>query len=213
MDNLMETVREYLVCLSWEEAHRLVCAHPKLLSAQAISMLALLSAGHPDIQEAIFLPHSDLLVRCRDVGVEQAFAEKLAPLQVVSPRLMEEFRKALMADDKAALVELVRDHPELRPAWKTGPLERRRVVPPPEYAAETAQIYRLQEQDHDSDHRDQLVAAFEALCAWTASPPPSLTSFMEAPWSARCPAPSNFRLACQRAATAMSRSDRSPRNR
>ncbi|GAH13983.1 unnamed protein product, partial [marine sediment metagenome] len=66
---------------SWDESHRIVCAHPELLDRQAVVLLARLRdvAREQDESSAavLFEEHRALLVQCQELGLVRAFADKL----------------------------------------------------------------------------------------------------------------------------------------
>src|SRR5688572_26304031 len=110
MHTVTEALRAYFDCRTWPEAEQVVRARPELLTPAAATTLTMLAAGQPPrVVRGVFGPHSDLLARCRDVGVDRAFAEKLAPLRAVPPRLLERLRAAQESADRADLLALLRD--------------------------------------------------------------------------------------------------------
>lgn len=146
MDNLFQMLCKYMDCQTWDDAERIVRDHPELLDPQAMSLLVSLTFEQPWYIRCILGTHGELLCRCREVGVSQAFAEKLAPLRVIPESLLESLRTAQAAKDRGRLLTLLGDHPELRPALKRGPLFGRETIAPPEFEGDMQQIKRLQEE-------------------------------------------------------------------
>lgn len=77
---LAQAVQAFINADTWAESRRVVEQHPELLGDEALDMLerAVATAraqGDADA-ERLFAEHRDLLRRCREAGVAQAFAEK-----------------------------------------------------------------------------------------------------------------------------------------
>lgn len=138
---------------------------PELLSPQAASTLTVLIADQPlGVTQNVLLSHSDVLKRCRDVGVGRAFAEKTAPLRVVPAQLMKQLRDAQAAEDKRLLITLLREHPELRPALKHRPGIVYELISPPSFDEAMQQIARLKEaEDSSEEGHQQLIAACRGI--------------------------------------------------
>ncbi len=74
---LEQPLRQFIDASTWNESRRILEQHPELLSEDADHILVLLmyeSLVHGDPVDLIEM-HRNLLLRCREVGVEQAFAE------------------------------------------------------------------------------------------------------------------------------------------
>lgn len=89
MTTLIDVILALLTSESWEDAQRIVIDHPQLLEAEADAMLQRMEREQSDARlRQVLEEHRTLLARCREVGIEQAFAEKMgatAPAQVVVP--------------------------------------------------------------------------------------------------------------------------------
>ncbi|HIP70451.1 MAG TPA: hypothetical protein EYH05_03540 [Anaerolineae bacterium] len=72
---------EFVSCGSWEESYEFVKAHPELVGEEAEDVLdAIIESAYmmEDDETADFLEeHLFLLERCREIGVQKAFAEKI----------------------------------------------------------------------------------------------------------------------------------------
>ncbi|MFP3896603.1 MAG: CpXC domain-containing protein [Anaerolineales bacterium] len=81
-ESLVQALETLVVAETWEEAQRIVEAHPDLLREEVGQALTLLidSAQEEgdDDTAAILREHRDLLARCREIGVEAAFAQEVA---------------------------------------------------------------------------------------------------------------------------------------
>jgi hypothetical protein len=77
---LFEVIQTFIQADTWAASQRIVEAHPELLSEetdQLLGRLAALARQQGDAQaEGAFTEHRQRLARCRQVGVEAAFAEK-----------------------------------------------------------------------------------------------------------------------------------------
>jgi CHAT domain-containing protein/tetratricopeptide (TPR) repeat protein len=166
MNNLLETVIAYVACSTWDEAHQYVKEHPELLGPQAATTLSLLAVDQPMHIVRMLVPHSYLLARAREAGVDRAFAEKLAPIRVISDDLMERLKAAQAADDKETLIALLRDHPELRPALKHGPLFGQETVKPPGFEDDIGEVSRLfDRQKTDPNACRLLISVYQRILA------------------------------------------------
>ncbi|MBC7243099.1 MAG: hypothetical protein H5T60_11720, partial [Anaerolineae bacterium] len=75
---LLQTLQAFIQARTWGESRRILEAHPELLNDEADALLGGLitvaqAQGDEDARR-VFEEHRDLLRRCREVGVEQAFA-------------------------------------------------------------------------------------------------------------------------------------------
>lgn len=79
---LFDLIQAFIQADTWATSQRTIEAHPELLSDEADQLLGQLVAiarQQGDAQaEGIFTEHRQLLTRCRQVGVEAAFAERAA---------------------------------------------------------------------------------------------------------------------------------------
>ena len=80
---LLQTIAAFINAKTWSESQRLVEQHPELLSDQADALLGqLVEAAQAQSDEnarRTFEQHRALLRRCREVGVEKAFAALTPP--------------------------------------------------------------------------------------------------------------------------------------
>jgi len=78
---LQHTMQEFLSADTWTKSQEVLTQHPELLTDAADALLAhwLDTAAQQKDEQAqrIFTEHRQLLMRCREVGVERAFAEKV----------------------------------------------------------------------------------------------------------------------------------------
>jgi N-acetylglucosamine kinase-like BadF-type ATPase len=109
---LTQTLEEFIRARTWDESRRILEAHPELLTDEADAMLGrLIDAAQAQGDEAairIFERHRALLRRCREAGIEEAFAEL---------RRGSEFVQTLFAFIQAETWEesrrILEAHPEL----------------------------------------------------------------------------------------------------
>jgi hypothetical protein len=77
---LFDIIQALIQADTWAASQRIIEAHPELLSDEADQLLGHLVAiacQQDDAQaEGAFTEHRQLLARCRQVGVEAAFAER-----------------------------------------------------------------------------------------------------------------------------------------
>ena len=78
---LMPALDEFMSYDSWEESYEFIKTHPELVSAEAEDVLGIIVESaymRGDSETADFLEeHLLLLKRCREIGVREAFAEKM----------------------------------------------------------------------------------------------------------------------------------------
>jgi len=96
---LVQTLQEFIQARTWAESRRILEAHPELLGDEADALLGQLvqgaqAQGDEDARR-VLEQHRALLRRCREVGIEQAFAELGAGLPIppefqADPRLAQE---------------------------------------------------------------------------------------------------------------------------
>lgn len=112
MTTLIDVILALLTSESWEDARRIIIDYPQLLEAETDATLQKMEHEQSDARlRQVLAEHRTLLAHCREVGVEQAFAEKLGvtlPHQVVVPAGFE-------ADSAAArqLAAQARHDPQL----------------------------------------------------------------------------------------------------
>jgi hypothetical protein len=77
---LFDIIQAFIQADTWAASQRVIEAHPELLSDEAdqlLSQLVTVARQQGDGQaEGAFTEHRQLLARCRQVGVEAAFAER-----------------------------------------------------------------------------------------------------------------------------------------
>ena len=114
---LAETLFAFIQAETWDESRRILEAHPELLTDEADALLGQLvqaAQAQGDENARRFLEeHRALLRRCREVGVEQAFAEKVGGLPL-PPAFQADLRRAqegearyLQTGDLAALNQAI----------------------------------------------------------------------------------------------------------
>jgi hypothetical protein len=131
---LVQTLFSFIQCNTWSESRRIVEEHAELLSDEADALLGQLldSARQRNDDNALrsFEEHRALLQRCRDAGVEQAFAEKAKPPDIPEDeRVFLQALASLPQEQRKELVELmasvqsaeeweaaINERPELRAA-------------------------------------------------------------------------------------------------
>jgi hypothetical protein len=77
---LLQAVQEFVEARTWAESRRVVEGHPELLTSEADGLLGRLvgtaRAQGDENGVHVFEEHRALLRRCREVGIERAFAEE-----------------------------------------------------------------------------------------------------------------------------------------
>jgi hypothetical protein len=95
-EQLKQTIFAFIQAETWEESRRILEAHPELLTDEADAVLRqLIDTAQAQGDEAairIFERHRALLRRCREVGIEQAFAELSGP--PIPPEFQADLRRA-----------------------------------------------------------------------------------------------------------------------
>ena len=90
---LVQTLFAFIQAETWEESRRILEAHPELLTDEADAVLGQLVQVQEDQDARRFLEElRALLRRCREVGVEQAFAELSGP--PIPPEFQADLRRA-----------------------------------------------------------------------------------------------------------------------
>ncbi|MBN1149042.1 MAG: CHAT domain-containing protein [Anaerolineales bacterium] len=96
---LLQAIQEFIQARDWGSSRRVVEAHPELLGEEADGLLAQMIAAAQAQGDAnaaaVFEEHRDLLRRCRETSVEQAFAEKLGQSTSTGPSIPPEFSNDL----------------------------------------------------------------------------------------------------------------------
>ena len=160
---------------TWKEWKEVVVSHPELLSEDADRFLSeLLVAAHGENDATaiqIFEEHRALLKRCREVGAEQAFAEKLKEVPPPLKLLLE--LSQIPPEEQRAIGELItyENSPEERAAvLKKYPIlitaldEVLTGTPPPRLKAfDTSGRVGTDESDRTADEQAAALAAWERI--------------------------------------------------
>jgi tetratricopeptide (TPR) repeat protein len=93
---LAQTLQDFIQAETWDESRRILEAHPELLTDEADALLGQLvqaaqAQGDEDARH-ILEEHRALLRRCREVGIERAFAELGGP--PIPPEFQADLRRA-----------------------------------------------------------------------------------------------------------------------
>ncbi|MCB0043998.1 MAG: CHAT domain-containing protein [Caldilineaceae bacterium] len=155
---LLQALNDFIRADSWNESRRIVQEHPDLLSDEADGLLAQAvdraRADHNQQAATVYAEHLALLRRCRAVGIEEAFAEKmggrdeadsgeippeLRPLLEAMAALPEEERTTLAglfadAESMEELLAALEGHPHLRDALVAAAAGRSGPEIPPQFA-------------------------------------------------------------------------------
>jgi hypothetical protein len=107
---LFDIIRAFLQADTWAVSQRIIEAHPELLSEEADQLLGQLVAiarQQDDAQaEGAFSEHRQLLARCRQVGVDTAFAERVMEGSEI-PSELGALLEALPAEQQQVLLDLL----------------------------------------------------------------------------------------------------------
>src|SRR5512135_2654812 len=77
---LLRAIRKFVEAKTWSESKRILEQHPELLSDKADAFLEHLIAEQTNEDVIVNLTqHHELLRRCRDVGLDAAFAHLVGP--------------------------------------------------------------------------------------------------------------------------------------
>jgi CHAT domain-containing protein len=110
---LLQALWAFITAETWAESKRIVEENSELLTEEADSLLGLLISMWED-EDAIRIlkEHRELLRRCREVGIERAFAEKMRPeippLLDALQALLAEINNLTRRQDMPRRVELCR---------------------------------------------------------------------------------------------------------
>jgi len=106
---LIEVLQAFLTADTWAESRRIVEAHPELLTDAADALLGRMvdAAREKGDERAVrlFEEHRALLRRCREAGVEQAFAERGGATQI-PPEFQDDLRQAQEGVERGDLAAL-----------------------------------------------------------------------------------------------------------
>jgi hypothetical protein len=107
---LFDIIRAFMQADTWAVSQRIIEAHPELLSEEADQLLGQLVAiarQQDDAQaEGVFSEHRQLLARCRQVGVDTAFAERVMEGSEI-PSELGALLEALPAEQQQVLLDLL----------------------------------------------------------------------------------------------------------
>ncbi|MFP4320463.1 MAG: CHAT domain-containing protein, partial [Phormidium sp.] len=105
---ILETLQQFIVADTWPESQAYLTQHPELLADEVDALLGQLieMAAGEEQERRVLQEHRDLLQRCREIGIEPGFEEKIGQIRA------EQIRSA-GAELPSELRELVED-PELR---------------------------------------------------------------------------------------------------
>jgi hypothetical protein len=107
---LFDIIRAFMQADTWAVSQRIIEAHPELLSEEADQLLGQLVAiarQQDDAQaEGAFSEHRQLLARCRQVGVDTAFAERVMEGSEI-PSELGALLEALPAEQQQVLLDLL----------------------------------------------------------------------------------------------------------
>ena len=103
LEQLRQTIFAFIQAETWEESRRILESHPELLTDEADALLGqLIDTAQAQGDEAalrIFERHRALLRRCREVGIEQAFAE-FSGGPPIPPEFQADLRHAQEGEDR-----------------------------------------------------------------------------------------------------------------
>lgn len=148
---VLDALEAFVAADSWGEARRVLEAHHReLLTDVADDVLMTMLARYQDVEVVRMLAqHRQVLMRCRVVGIDVAFAE-LSSVDIPCPSDVDPalWQRALQIDNSAAMMDFLAEYPDL-----IAPIYRRMS-----YIMGEAHISLL----------DGLLAFLEAS-AWTAA--------------------------------------------
>jgi len=79
-----QAILAFIQAQTWDGSRRILEAHPELLSEEADGLLGqLIEVQEDDGARRTLEEHRALLRRCREVGLEAAFAEKMLPPEML----------------------------------------------------------------------------------------------------------------------------------
>jgi len=108
----LSAFRNFVETETWNDSQQYLEQHPELLSDQAVNFLAKLIEKVRAQEDKEFLSlleeHYALIERCRKIGIDSAFSEKIQPQGL--PQIVREFFYAKTWEESRIIVE---QHPEL----------------------------------------------------------------------------------------------------
>ncbi|NOZ49058.1 MAG: hypothetical protein GXP37_03290 [Chloroflexi bacterium] len=117
---LPELLQQFITADTWAESQHIIEAYPELLGDEVDALLGTLievaRAQDDESAEGAFDEHRVLLRRCREVGVEQAFAEKMGAAEA----LVQAERDGIVPEQLLATMEAATQMPpELKEVLET----------------------------------------------------------------------------------------------
>lgn len=113
---VLDALEAFVAADSWAEARRVLEAHPReLMTDIADDVLVTMIARYDDAEVVRMLAqHRQVLMRCRVVGIDVAFAE-LAAADIPCPEGVDPalWQRALRIDTSAAMMDFLAEHPDL----------------------------------------------------------------------------------------------------
>jgi len=113
---VLDALEAFVAADSWAEARRVLEAHPReLLTDIADDVLVTMMARYKDAEIVRMLAqHRQVLMRCRVVGVDVAFAE-LSSVDIPCPAGVDPdlWQRALQIDNSAAMMDFLAEYPDL----------------------------------------------------------------------------------------------------
>ncbi len=113
---VLDALEAFVAAVSWVEARRVLEAHPReLLTDVADDVLVTLMARYKDAEIVRMLAqHRQVLMRCRVVGIDVAFAE-LSSVDISCPSDVDPalWQRALQIDNSAAMMGFLAEYPDL----------------------------------------------------------------------------------------------------
>ena len=114
---LQRALALFLQAETWNASQRVLAEHPELLAREVDELLGRLIdtaiAREEDVAQRTFAEHRALLRRCREVGADAAFAEKLGGPEgerLIAIARLESFLQARTWGDSR---QILLDHPDL----------------------------------------------------------------------------------------------------
>lgn len=113
---VLDALEAFVAADSWIEARHVLEAHPReLLTDVADDVLVTLMARYKDAEIVEMLAqHRKVLMRCRVVGIDVAFAE-LSSVDIPCPADVDPdlWQRALEIDESAAMMDFLAEYPDL----------------------------------------------------------------------------------------------------
>ncbi len=113
---VLDALEAFVAADSWAEARRVLEAHPReLLTDVADDVLVTMMARYDDAEVVRMLAqHRQVLMRCRVVGIDVAFAE-LSAVDIPCPEGVDPalWQRALHIDTSVAMMDFLAEYPDL----------------------------------------------------------------------------------------------------